>query len=207
VLREGSGELIRQQVRSATDEKKSEIEKHAFLARFFRGLTNLPATELAAHGLKPLSTAAQEAVETSVRKGVAKHLAPKAMKASDSVLRSADDALTLLTRGESGVTPEFRRRVMEFVAKNPGAALGVAAPFPGSAVPGIAAAGALSSGAKKMFKIPTHSSISFKALGKELREQGYDDVMDYLVKTKAKYNIPKLTEDIALYSPARTSIF
>jgi len=171
----------------------------------------VPPSELAAHGLSGgLSTAAQDAVETSIRKGVARKIGPMSMRATDATLRGVDKALTDVSRGSWGVTPEFRRRAMEFSARNPVSLLGAAAiviPFPAAAPLGIAASGSISHGAKKMLKIPTHPEESFKVLEKQLRERGYYDVMDYLVKSKAKFTIPRLSESIAFHSPTRTSIF
>lgn len=215
VVREGAPQYVQMKYREEQQKehegkKTTPLQKQAFLARLFRGLTHVSQPELASMGMKGLSIAEQEAVEKAVRRGVAKHIAPAAMQLVDTPLRALDSAVNTVTRGKAGLPVKARKAVMEFAAKNPAilaAAPSLAVPAPGAAPLGIAASGSVSHAAKKILNIPTYPEVSFDALSKQLREQGYDDVMDYLVKSKAKYTIPQLTQDQLLHSPTGTSIF
>lgn len=167
--------------------KIAELNKEALFARLLRGLAHVSPME--SHVLqKPLSEAAKDLVEKSIRKGVAKHVSPTAMRVADIPLRGLDKALTVMSQGQKGLSPERRLKFLKFVAEHPSTPVGAAAgaiPFPAMAELGMAATGGASLAAKRALRIPTYGDLSVKQFSKNLRKRGYDDVMDYLVKTKA----------------------
>lgn len=170
-----------------------EFEKTAILARILTGIARLGAGEgrtfTSKASRKALKDVSSGALEDALRTQTAKTIAPKAMQVADIPLRTADRALTEISRGSWGLSPTTRYKILKMVGNNPGALTGVVggmAPIPMGAEIGIATMGGLSASAKKILRIPVKGDIAMREMDKIMRKRGYEDMVDYLIKTKAK---------------------
>lgn len=167
------------------------MEKDAFLARLLTGLSQGARSEgrfyrAGRAARSALEEAGSPALENELREGIARNIGSKAMQAADVPLRGFDRLLTETTG--AGLSPQTRYKLLKFVGDHPASTLGVVAaavPVPMASELGMAAAGTVSAAGKKLLKIPVRGDAAMDALSEKLRTRGYNDVMDYLVKTKA----------------------
>ena len=130
--------------------------------------------------------------ERAVRYVMAKNVAPHAARLADWGARGLNTTVTVATAGRvpETLSPQLRERIMRFVARHPstavGAPVGLAVPIPGTMETGMISAGALSSGLKRVFRIPTKEKITFRELNRMAREQGYRNLKDQLFRTGRK---------------------
>jgi len=174
------------------EEKTAEHQKEALLARLMAGIAS--GSRGAGHLYrnkafrKSMRGVSSGAFEDAMRDSVARKIGPVAIRAADAPLRSFDKLLTHSSRGHVGLSPEFREKLLKFIADHPGTTLGVAGaavPAPAASELGMAVAGGLSAASKKLLNIPSKGGVAMEEFAKSLWKRGYKDVKDYLVKTKA----------------------
>ncbi|RKY28047.1 MAG: hypothetical protein DRP83_01355 [Planctomycetota bacterium] len=216
VLREGSGELIRQQVRSATDEKEKKagllsvenqkyiepelLEKQAFLARMLSvpaavgvGIGNVarslnPKSPMTLKKAIPTARRYFRHVDPRMREWVSRNIGSRAARLADKPMQGLDKAINT-TLGKN-VPVSVRKRIMEEAAEHPmsllGAPAGAALPVPGASEVGMAGAWAVSKAGKKLLGIPSSATPAMEVLDDLYRQKGFKGVSDYLAKTQAR---------------------
>lgn len=181
-----------------------ELEKQALLARGTAkamelgvGIGNLframhPKSPMTFRKAFPSARRYARYSEPRLREWTGEEIGSRAGRVVDSSMQGLDRLVHIFTRGQSGISPGAREKVMRAVVKDPISVAGVPLSFhpytaaiPGSFAPITGAVGISSRLAKKALGIPVTDAAAMRALDKHYRSRGYAHTRDFLEESTA----------------------